>query len=494
MKSIFKATAILSSSSAVTVVVGLVTSKIWAVLVGPAGVGYLATTQSLLALIVMIAGFGINTGIVQAGAKAIADSDEKRLVANQKAAILLGLLGGLFGILLLVIFGDVINRIFLDAHATHFEVALLGLALIFTLLANVLIGILNAHHKIKSLAKVAILNSVLGSTATIASVWLWHTRGIFIGVIAAAIINCAGAYFFTRREVPRFWAVVERSDLIETVRSLLRFGAPYTASMIVGSGVVMILPSLILHELGMESVGNYRAAANISVTSLSFFLASITQDYYPRLSAASDDAQGLQAIINEQLSLAIVLLLPILLGLLYLSPVIIPILYSSQFVLTPKILNWMLLGDVFKVLSYMFSFVILARSKSSLFFLIELFGGVVSLSSNLLGMHFFGAEGLGISYLTTFLLYYFLVWFLVRRQIGFQYTRRNKLLILFTLVAAGGISFLTAFGGDILRHGFAITVSAASVFFSVLFLAKEFSPKIAESAAYGKLSRLVRER
>lgn len=474
MKSIFRATAILGSSSAVSAVVGLVSAKLWAIMVGPAGIGYLAMQQSLLGLATMIAGVGVGTGIVRLGAKAIADDDKLNIAANQKAVIVISVAAGIVGVALLFLFGDVINQTLLDSKSSAHEVASLGAALIFTLLASALTGILNAHHNVKALAKIAVLNSILSAGVLLACVWAWRIQGIVFGIIIGSLLGCLTSYYFYKREIKVESITVPREKFLEAVKSLLRFGVPFTGSMLVGTGVQLLLPILILHQLDLESVGFYRAALSIAVTSLALVITAMGQDYYPRLSAASGEPQELITIINQQQYLLFVLLSPIILWLLFLSPVVVPLLYSAKFSNSAEILNWFLVGDVFRLLSWTLSFVILARSKSSVFFFIELFGGVTSLLTSLLGMHLFGAKGLGISYLATYILYYLLVFFLVRRQIGLIYSRENKLLALSTLAAATGISVLTALEYANLRNGFALLVCLIYTVVSFFVVKKHF--------------------
>jgi enterobacterial common antigen flippase len=458
MKSIFRATAILGSSSAVNAIVGLVSAKLWAVMVGPAGVGYLAMQQSVLGISAMVAGLGVATGIVRLGAKSVAEDDKLTVAANQKAAVLIAAVTGIGGAVLLFLFGDFINQSLLEGKSSGREIGLIGSALIFTLLASSLTGILNAHHNVKALAKIAVFSNVFSAGALIVCVWAWRIDGIVIGILAGAVLSCGVNYYYFKREVKTDPLTVPREKLIETIRNLLRFGVPYTGSMLVGTGVQLILPILILHELGLESVGFYRAATTIAVTSLSLVMNAMAQDYYPRLSACSGTSEELSTIINQQLYLLFVLLSPIILWLLLLSPIVVPLLYSAKFTGSAEILNWFLVGDVFRLLSWTLSFVILARSKSRMFFLIELFGGMTSLVTTLVGMRLFGPMGLGISYLTTFCLYYLLVLFLVRRQFQLRYSRENKIIALSCLASAAGISTLTALGYENLRTVFGITV------------------------------------
>lgn len=464
----------MGSSSAISAVVGIVSAKLWAIMVGPAGIGYLSMQLSVLGLATLIAGLGIGAGIVRLGAKAIAEDDKLGIAANQKAVIVISLAAGIVGVVLLFLFGDVINRTLLDGKSSGGEVASLGAALVFSLLTSAFTSILNAHQNVKALAKFTVISSTVGSGILVACLWARGVDGIIAGIILSSLFNCLTSYYFYKREIIIESIAVPREKLFETLKSLLKFGIPFTGSMIVGTGVQMILPILILHYLGLESIGFYRAASSIAVTSLALVMNAMVQDYYPRLSAASGESRELVMIINQQLYLLFVLLSPVILWLLFLSPVVVPLLYSSKFSDSAEILNWFLVGDIFRILSWTLSFVILARSKSSVFFLIELFGGATSLLTTLLGMQWFGTKGLGISYLATLFLYYLLVLFLVRRQIGLTYSRENKLLASSTLASAVGISVLTALGYENFRNGFALAVCLIYTAVSLFIVKKHF--------------------
>ena len=75
----------------------------------------------------------------------------------------------------------------------------------------------------------------------------------------------------------------------------------------------MALPVLVLHVLNTDAVGFYRAAAAISVTYLGFVTNSMSQDYYPRVSAMGEQNRVLCQLINEQYRMVLYSLLLIIL-------------------------------------------------------------------------------------------------------------------------------------------------------------------------------------
>lgn len=474
MKSIFKATAILGSSSVVSVVVGLISSKFLANVIGPAGIGYLGMLQVFLASAAMISGLGIATGTVRTVAKAIADNDEDAAASYQKAAVAASLISGLLGLILIVLFRDFLNRLMFDGNGSGFEISLLGLGLIFTLLANCYIGILNGHHKIKLLAKIAIANSVCWVILLIFFVWLFNVKGLIFGVVGASIVNFALSFYFYKWQIPVSGFKVSYDNLTATLKSLLKFGIPFTASLAVGSGVQLLLPLLILHQLDIENVGYYRAALAISVTSLSLILNAMGQDYYPRLSGVSDNKELLIKAVNEQLYFALLLFSPILLWLLLLSPNVVLFLYSAEFSKTSEILSIMLIGDIFKLLSWMLAFIILARNRSGLYFFSELTFGVGLLAASYFGIQYFGVIGVSIGYAVGYFFYFLVVWYFVKREIDISFNPKNKFLILCILILASSVFVLSKYATSNINLYFSIGLCVAASLVSIIYFVNQF--------------------
>jgi PST family polysaccharide transporter len=247
--------------------------------------------------------------------------------------------------------------------------------------------------------------------------------------------------------------------VLSAAGALLRFGVPFTASMAVGAGVLMIMPVLVLHALGPASVGFYRAAATISVNYLGFLLASMAQDYYPRVSAASDQPARLNELINDQLRLVLLLGGPIILGALALVPYLLPIIYSRQFAPAGELLEWQLIGDLFKLSTWTMSFVILARLGGITFFWTELIGGSVLLVSSWFGMRWLGLGGLGIGFTIMAASACLVSWLVLRNDLGLRWSRVNKMLFWTFAAAMALVRALPYLGAGDLRTPVALTLA-----------------------------------
>jgi len=143
-------------------------------------------------------------------------------------------------------------------------------------------------------------------------------------------------------------------------------------------------------------------------------------DYYPRLSAMADDNKKCTNAINQQSEIGILILAPIIIAFLIFIKWVIIILYSNQFVAVSGMIYWASFGMFFKVVSWAIAFVFLAKGTSKLFFWNELISEIYILLLNLVGYHFMGLTGLGISFAVGYLIYLFQVYTVSKIQYGFS--------------------------------------------------------------------------
>jgi PST family polysaccharide transporter len=197
------------------------------------------------------------------------------------------------------------------------------------------------------------------------------------------------------------------------------------------------------------------------------------QDFYPRVSAVKEQAGALVELVNAQHRLVMIVVVPMLLATLALVPYLLPLVYSRQFLPAVEILEWQLIGDIFKFSSWTMSFVILARCRSSIYFLTESIGGLSSIATLWLAVRWFGLPGLGISFLATYIIYYAVVWLIVRREIHLVWTASNKMMMLAAVAAALLVRVLPLTGLGRFRSPIALSLALVSGAWSLRIVWRE---------------------
>jgi PST family polysaccharide transporter len=429
MGSILKATLILGSGSAISLVAGFLSNKAYAVWVGPEGVGLLGLLQGLLAIAAIVAGMGLSAGLVRVGAPHTAEADPAFMLALRQAAWQIYRYFSGAVALLILFFSQPIAHLML-AGSPIYAVVFVLVALLMSLAAGVQVGLLNAYHRVGALARITALSSVAGAVWGIGLVWIGREAALPLVVLGTPLAQLALSTWFAKG----LGLPVERPAAEEVRRArdeLLRFGLPFTGSQLVGSAVQLGMPFLVLHQLGQENVGYYRAAVLFSTAYIGFLLNALGQDFYPRLSALQDRPVAFQEAIHAQQRFVLLLGSPLVAGSLALAPMIVTLLFSPQFRPTVAILQWQLLGDLLRFVSWTLGYAVLARLSSRFYLLTETLGGGLLLVFSLWGMRQFGLQGLGMGWFATYAVYLVAVtWILVRKGIWIPALSNVGLLLL----------------------------------------------------------------
>jgi O-antigen/teichoic acid export membrane protein len=399
--------------------------------------------QNLISLCEMVANMGIGVAVVRSGAIALANQNYAELASLRKATFILYCILGGSTATLLMLFRNEASYWMLGGTEHSGSVLFLAVAVLLRLASNLQNSFLNAYHQVGVMAKAGILDSIFVSLTYIVAVWLFGFDGVVPMMIAGAAISWMVSRFFLPREITANPVSTSSRNVKKAARSLLAVGGPYTISLLVGAGVQLLLPALVLHILSAESVGYYRAAVSISIGYSSLLIASFTKDYLPRVSAVADNPAEIVNIINQHQYIVLLFGSPLILAGLAIVPYLVPLLFSTEFQPTTEILEWLLIGDLFKLSSWTMSYVILVRCRGATFFLTELFAGLIFLLTSWIGIRWFGLSGLGISYLLTYAVYYFVVWIIVRRDIDLVCTTANKKMLFLAVASALAIRMLS---------------------------------------------------
>ena len=176
---------------------------------------------------------------------------------------------------------------------------------------------------------------------------------------------------------------------------------------------------------------------------ISFVLAAMGADYYPRLTALINDHEAATRLVNEQTEIALLLSAPVFIAMIGLAPWIIQLLYSSAFLPSVVVLRWQILGDVLKVASWPLGFVLLATGAGKTFLWTEtlvlvLMGSLVAGLSSLVGLQI-----TGIAFLACYAVYLPLVYLLAWKHLAFKWTddiAKLVLIIFLMCMMTAGIS------------------------------------------------------
>lgn len=440
-RQIMKATSLFGGVQIITIIISIIRSKVVAVLLGPAGMGIMGLLNSTIGLIGSLTNFGLKTSGVKDVAAANGTQDHRRIAVTVTVLRRLVWITGILGTLLVIILSPWLSRLTFGNNNYTLAFIWISVSLLFQQLSSGQLVILQGMRKLQLLAKANVLGGAFGLVFTLPLYYIYGIDGIVPGIIGTALIAFLLSWYFSGK-VSIETIKISRSQTFSEGKDMLRMGFMISLSGLLTVGASYIVRIFISRTGGVEQVGLYNAGFAIINTYVGLVFTAMATDYYPRLSAVAHDNRLCKQTINQQAEIAILILAPILVVFLTFINWVVILLYSRQFIAVNGMIYWAALGMFFKAASWSIAFIFLAKGSSKLFFWNELITNIYLLGFNLLGYHYWGLNGLGISFALAYLIYLIQVYSISKKIFAFAF--RPELIrvfcIQFTLAIIGFLS------------------------------------------------------
>lgn len=393
---ILKSTSIVGGATIGSIAIGMVRMKVFALLLGPLGVGLFGVLTAVFSTGTAIAGLGLGASGVRQIAADLADAP--RIARARLALWTISLPLALAAVLIVGIFRAPIARLSAGTDAQASAIGWVGVAIGLSVLTAVQQIELQAFQRTADLARVRLIGTAITAVAGIGAVILFGTPGIVIAIIAVPIGQWLVGVRLNRDLPPLPLRGLRGRGLRAEWRALLGLGVALTISGAVGGVAQIGMRAVVARRLGLDATGLFQAAWAISATNLGIVLTAMAADYYPRLCAISSDRRATDALVNQQLRIALVVGGPLLLAMSTLGPLVLRILYSGKFAGALPMLRLQLVGDVLKLASFSLGYALLARGRGLRYVIAEASFSAVALPGSLLLTPLLGLEGSGFAY------------------------------------------------------------------------------------------------
>jgi len=410
---------IIGSAQVVNILLSILRMKVLAVLLGPSGVGLLSIYNNLQVMVSTAAGLGMaSSGVRQI---AIAKGEEQALSRVRRVLVAAHLVQGLLGLLGVLLLREQIS-VWLLGDATYaFEIALLGIAILLTLMVGAQTALLQGLRRIGDLGRVTVLGALGGTVVGLVLVWVYGQAGLVWFVLAQPLMGLGAAFYFTRR-LPK--PTTPSFSIVETWavwKPMARLGAAFMLGGLATTATLLVVRGLVTQELGLDAAGQFAAAWGITMTYVGFLLGAMSADYFPRLSEVIHDRFAAIRLMNDQAQLGLAIGGPVLLLLIGWAPWAITLLYSSEFGPAAILLQWQSVGNVFKLAVWALSFSIVAGARAKTYFFMELSFNIVFLALIWVLLPTFGLIVTAVAFLLGYGVYFLAVYILVRHIHGFRW-------------------------------------------------------------------------
>lgn len=392
-----------AASTLSKLIAGLLIVKIVAIYLGAEGLGQLGQFMSLMSMITILAGGGINTGIIKYVAEF--EKDETQLNSYLKAASMITLAVSLIlGFVLLIAAPEISRWLFkTDAYAT--VVRILAVAQFAIALTNLLMGVLNGHKRVKAFAIINATSVLIGAAGVVLGCALYGMRGAMYGLIWMP--SCTlflllpwyrfGLKFSWQRLLPK-WDT-------QKIRQFAGYSMMIAVTVVTMQMSQIIIRYIIAAHDSWVQVGYWQAVSKISDSYLLFITVVLSNYYLPRLAALRTRPEIKKEVFNAY-KLAMPALMAMSITIFILRDWVILILFSKDFLPMKNYFTWQLSGDAFKVGAYISCYVAVAKANTRLYISAEIFQATLLIILSHFFVNSYGAIGATYAYFTTYFTYF----------------------------------------------------------------------------------------
>lgn len=429
-RQIMKATSIFGGVQVFQIIIQVIRSKFIAVLLGPSGIGVMGLLTSTIELIGRLTNFGLGTSAVKNIATANSTGNQIRIATVTTVLRRLVWITGMLGAFITLVLSPWLSQITFGNRNYTMAFIWISLTLLFNQLSAGQLVILQGMRKLQYLARANLSGSILGLVITIPLYYIWGIDGIVPGIIVTALINLTRSWYFSNK-IKIEPVKVSRNRTIAEGKTMLFMGFMISLSGLISLGSSYIVRIFISNNGGVEQVGLYTSGFAIINTYVGLVFTAMAKDYYPRLSAVAHSNKLCKQTINQQAEIAVLILAPILIIFIVFINWLVILLYSTKFIAINGMILWAALGILFKAASWSIGYILLAKGAGKIFFWNELISNSYLLGLNILGYHFLGLKGLGISFVVSYFLYLGQVFWLSKRK--FEFTFDAAFIHIFTI-------------------------------------------------------------
>lgn len=373
MLKLLKVMATMASASLIGQVLGIFTNKILAIVMGPAGVGMYGLYRQLVDIAAALAAIGSSGGLVQGLSSTEGEARLRRLAA----AMWLNTLAIAATALVMIFLAPIIARDYFVRPDPAIEWAIRWLGLPIALLEFALIAFnflsVSRSFKLLGVVMVAPALAALAFSYPLAKLAAQDNQWGYLGLLivpptlqillALPLIRQLG---WLREVGASFRVKPRRADILHYFRihgtTMLAALASFVA--------FLVLPPLLVVNYGQDANGYFRAAWTLGMQNLAIMLGAFGAYVVPVLSGVKTEEER-RKILNDAALVAVLLSLPLIGGLIVFQPLVIRILYTDRFLPSIEMLHWLLLGNYFRVVQWLFVIVSTTRAHMAIFTVVE---------------------------------------------------------------------------------------------------------------------------
>lgn len=443
---ILKYTGMFGGVQGLNIGLGLVRTKLIALLLGPSGMGLASLFNTTVGFVSQATNLGVSFSAVRHLSSLYDAGDVSALAHFVKVVRGWSLLTALLGMLVCVMIGPLLSQTTFawGNHSLHFM--LLAPAVGMLAITGGETAILKAMRSLGALASVQVLAVVAALLISIPIYYFFGESGIVPVIVLMALATMLLTVRHSYRLVPL--QLSGAKGMLGEGMEMVRLGVAFTLAAVIGSASELFIRSYLNVVGDLDVLGLYNAGYMLTLTYAGMVFSAMEADFFPRLSGVQHDIAATNECVNRQMEVSLLLLSPMLAALMLSLPILIPLLFSAQFLPVVEMGQVATLAMYLKVMTLPVAYITLARGYSLSYLFLETSYYVAFIVLFIVGYEHWGLYGTGVAVALAHLFEYVLVNGYAYKKYGYRFsatvsgyaivqTGIGLLLFLVTLLAGG---------------------------------------------------------
>lgn len=445
---IFRTTSLFGGIQFFNIIISIIRTKLVAYFIGPEGMGIIALLNSSLGVIGGITNLGIETSAVKHISESYKDNDLKSVSPIVSIIKKIVLLTGIIGALLTVIFASWLSKLTFGNSDHTFSFVFLSITILFKQISSGQLVVLQSLRKMRLLAKANFYGNFFGLLISIPLYYFYKIEAIIPTIIVSSLSALVFSFYYSKKLVFEKNKISIRQVILES-NKIVTLGVFLTLSGLLTIVSAYFLQIYIGKNGGLEQVGFYNAAFTLLNSYVGIIFTVMSTDYFPRLSSICNDNQKIRESVVQQAIFSILIITPIIVLFLAFISLIVKIIYAPTFIEIIPMVCFGILAMLFKAVSWSMGYIIIAKGDSKIFIKTAIGFNFISLILNILGYHFYGLEGLGISFLIYYMIHFFVLKIITKKRYNF-YFENDFFRVYIICIIICGVTFLLRYVQNII--------------------------------------------
>ena len=390
---ILKYTSLFGGMQGLNILIGVVRTKLVALILGTEGMGLVSLFNSTVSFINSGTNLGLPTSSVKTLSEAFEHPDMNVLQRKVKVIRSLSLFSALLGMAVCLLLSSLFDMFAFSWGSHRLHYAMLSPLVGMMALVGGEMAILKSVRKLKQVALVSLINMIAALFISVPIYYFMGQRGIIPALTLMTFMQLMLTLHYSRKIFPLEYSL-DRSIFAEG-GEMIRLGMAFLVSGLFTTGADFVIRSYLSKYATLEVVGLFNAGFMITSTYAGMVFTAMETDYFPRLSGVNHDVEASNLTVNRQIEVTFLLLSPMLALFMVFMPLVLPMLYSSSFSPAVIMAQVVVLSLYFRALKLPVAYLTLAKADSWCFLMLEAYSAILTVAVVLWGYHLWGLEGTG---------------------------------------------------------------------------------------------------